>query len=489
MQRLIDAIYKLFVRNDKQTAARVPAPARAVAWIRAHESARGGIVSGSDSGDGGVLATGALLPTIFLYGECDLGIRCLQWLLRKQQSDGSFRDSDARSAVLPSSYVLLGLLATGRFSSDEVVDSARRVSEHLWRELVNPSLPDAIRPVLIWALSTAGKLVDEPKYLESAASFLEARVNSARNGVARHLLGHELTALIELDQVDRARRMLQPLLDRQKASGAMALEGTSCVSSPVLGQLACCCYRLGEWAAGDKALAWLEKHQCPSGGFLGSYGWSASYYPNSEVASAVKWYLDAHRLRVQSAMARCALPSTVALDDGRLHSVLRYINSRDRVVEVGCGKGRFLKAIRELRSEVSCTGVDITPSLLAEIPDEISRREGSLECVPYPDGSFDVTFSIEAIEHSANWEAAIRELSRITRPGGWVLIIDKPHSRWGRLECLSWEAWPDAHYLAQVLERYCDEVAYEPVGYDDTPADGLMVLWKGRRRPLPAARS
>jgi malonyl-CoA O-methyltransferase len=140
-----------------------------------------------------------------------------------------------------------------------------------------------------------------------------------------------------------------------------------------------------------------------------------------------------------------------------------------------------LKAVRETYPDVHCTGVDIAPALFAELPAEIQGIEGSLECVPCPDQSFDVAFSVEALEHSPNVEAAIRELIRITRPGGSIVIIDKQRSHWGHFETPSWEHWPDAKALAKLLRRYCDQVTFEPVGFEGYPADGLMVVWYGHK--------
>jgi hypothetical protein len=44
-------------------------------------------------------------------------------------------------------------------------------------------------------------------------------------------------------------------------------------------------------------MKWLDEHQMPSGGFLGSYGPKATYFPNAEISWAAKFYLDASLLR------------------------------------------------------------------------------------------------------------------------------------------------------------------------------------------------
>ena len=120
--------------------------------------------------------------------------------------------------------------------------------------------------------------------------------------------------------------------------------------------------------------------------------------------------------------------------------------------------------------------------MLAAVPASCATMPGSLENVPADDERFDVVFSVEAIEHSANREAAIREMARIAKPGGWLCIIDKQKSAWGRLSCPPWERWPAKEEMMALLRRYCDQVTAEPVGYDGRAPDGLMLLWKGRKR-------
>ena len=50
----------------------------------------------------------------------------------------------------------------------------------------------------------------------------------------------------------------------------------------------------------DLALRYLEKIQNRSGGFYGSYGEGAKYIPKAEISWAVKYLLDAHRLKART---------------------------------------------------------------------------------------------------------------------------------------------------------------------------------------------
>src|SRR5262249_59965372 len=110
-----------------------------------------------------------------------------------------------------------------------------------------------------------------------------------------HFLAYELEALIDLGRPGHAVPVLERLRREQSEDGAVRGEGgASWVCSPGLAQLAICWYKLGEAESADRAVAWLEAHQQPSGGFLGCYGEGGTYFPTAGLSWAAKFYLDAH---------------------------------------------------------------------------------------------------------------------------------------------------------------------------------------------------
>jgi ubiquinone/menaquinone biosynthesis C-methylase UbiE len=48
--------------------------------------------------------------------------------------------------------------------------------------------------------------------------------------------------------------------------------------------------------------------------------------------------------------------------------------------------------------------------------------------------------------------------------------------------CPSWERWPDTEQMKSLLNRGCDHVLCENVGYNGQSPNGLMILWKGQKR-------
>src|SRR5205807_3902971 len=101
-------------------------------------------------------------------------------------------------------------------------------------------------------------------------------------------------------------------------------------------------------------------------------------------------------------------------------SLLATRNARGTLVDVGCGTGELWRATRERFTQ--CVGVDAVryPGL----PQEMGFEQADLDRdrLPLRDAAADVTAAVEVIEHLENPRAFVRELVRITKPGGWVVV-------------------------------------------------------------------
>ena len=83
-----------------------------------------------------------------------------------------------------------------------------------------------------------------------------------------------------------------------------------------------------------------------------------------------------------------------------------------RVLDVGCGPKPYFPFFAERASEY--IGVDVVDNPAAEL-------RGSVESLPVEDGSFDVVLCTQVLEHCDDPAQAVRELRRVTAPGGRVL--------------------------------------------------------------------
>jgi len=173
-------------------------------------------------------------------------------------------------------------------------------------------------------------------------------------------------------------------------------------------------------------------------------------------------------------------PSTI--DPRILHVkvVLEHLGDLNgkRVADVGCGKGRFARIVKERNPGASVVALDLAEAMLRHIPTEIGRVAASMTALPMATEAFDGAYATESLEHAVDIPAAVAEFARIVKPGGKLVIIDKNAEAWGRLQTPEWEQWFGRKELEQLLARHCREVTSRPLSYwEDVEPDGLFLAW------------
>lgn len=107
------------------------------------------------------------------------------------------------------------------------------------------------------------------------------------------------------------------------------------------------------------------------------------------------------------------------------------ITNPSSILDVGAGTGRWAMEMATLYPQANVLGVDITPTApeatQGEIPANCAFTVGNiLEGLSFPDASFDfvhMRLLLFAIPE-ARWPDVTRELARVTRPGGWVELVE-----------------------------------------------------------------
>lgn len=126
--------------------------------------------------------------------------------------------------------------------------------------------------------------------------------------------------------------------------------------------------------------------------------------------------------------------------------------SGELIVDVGCGTGGLWPFVQDRFSRY--VGVD--GMRYAEFSEAIEFRQADLdrEPVPMADHSADVVVAVEIIEHLENARAFVRDLVRITKPHGWVLITTPNQRSLLSLATLvlkgRFSAFQDPHYPAHI---------------------------------------
>lgn len=110
--------------------------------------------------------------------------------------------------------------------------------------------------------------------------------------------------------------------------------------------------------------------------------------------------------------------------------LLPHIQPCSRILDVGCGPGSITLGFAALVPEGSVVGLDTSEELMKD--NETNAREKGLKNVsfvvgdiyhlPFDDASFDITHTHQVLVHLTDPVRALRELRRVTRPGGIVAV-------------------------------------------------------------------
>jgi ubiquinone/menaquinone biosynthesis C-methylase UbiE len=118
----------------------------------------------------------------------------------------------------------------------------------------------------------------------------------------------------------------------------------------------------------------------------------------------------------------------------------------EAVLDVGCGRGLLLIGAARRLTTGKAVGVDIWQAAdlssnrpegtlenarLEGVADRIEVRDGDARRLPFADGAFDVVVSKEVmhnIYNAAERDSAVREIARVLKPGGRLLLGDVRHT-------------------------------------------------------------
>jgi ubiquinone/menaquinone biosynthesis C-methylase UbiE len=155
---------------------------------------------------------------------------------------------------------------------------------------------------------------------------------------------------------------------------------------------------------------------------------------------------------------------------GKLHLRDRLISALswrgdERILDVGCGRGLLLIGAAKKLTRGKAVGVDIwqdkdlsgnRPEAVLEnaraeeVIDRVELKEGRAQALPFADEGFDIVLSLSTLHNISREDErdqAVREIVRVLRPGGRVVIHDIMHTR---------------KYAAVLREQGMEEVTVSP---------------------------
>ena len=108
------------------------------------------------------------------------------------------------------------------------------------------------------------------------------------------------------------------------------------------------------------------------------------------------------------------------LDEAEVALVTPHLSGAS-LLEVGCGTGLLLERLGAVAERA--VGVDLSPGMLEHAKARgLEVFEGSATALPFEDASFDVVCSFKVLAHVEEIELALREMARVVRPGGQVIV-------------------------------------------------------------------
>ncbi|MDH4452059.1 MAG: methyltransferase domain-containing protein [Verrucomicrobiota bacterium] len=173
---------------------------------------------------------------------------------------------------------------------------------------------------------------------------------------------------------------------------------------------------------------------------------------------------------------------------GPIYELVRRLCLKHRVqgslLDFGAGTGNLLKLLLSSDLPIEATGADIL-GRNASLPPEIRWVEGDLnQPLPVSGGLYDVVVSSEVIEHLENPRASFRDLNRVLKPGGLLILTTPNQESFRSIMALiltgHFMAFMDPSYPAHITAllrkdfvRICQETGFEPPAFAYSDHGGL----------------
>lgn len=160
--------------------------------------------------------------------------------------------------------------------------------------------------------------------------------------------------------------------------------------------------------------------------------------PPADLILRVALPFDAHDIEAARSAFDIEGLNHLRLYEQALAAVGSSLEQSQRLLEFGCGCGRFLRHLGPLADQVEIHGTDIDAEMIqwlrANVPYgryEVAPHEPPL---PYPDHHFDLVINCSVFTHLDErlQDLWLAELQRVTRPGGLLLLTVEGQTTWNR---------------------------------------------------------
>jgi len=447
---------------------------------------------------------GSCIPSLIRWGYRELAIQYVKWLCGIQSISGAWQNNSGNiEADIFDTARILGGLLEARSIYSSVDESVKRGCEWLVdkiqeldvsnnseeQEKNNKSL-NIIYLCCLSPLIKASKIYDEEVYNTIALKALsyyrsvqwDKEINCREISDIYIYIMEALTDMGETETV-------QELLDERVALQNLKKTVSECGKLHWLFQIASIYYRLGDLEYGNE----IFEYACEL--LRKSDGWDkvcenknnereSKYFLTWEVSRSIKYFLDTLYYKIYAMYNNrpYTFQKNILKEDGRyiVISKLAHADKPLKVLDVGCGTGRYLKNLLEDAPQNTYFAVDFSQQVLDQIEEkEIIKCWGRHCQLPFSDNEFDYVYSCEAFCHVIDIESGIREMVRVTKEGGVIAIVDKNKDNYGVMDIAEWEQWFDEKELKGIMSKYCKDIqVYSSIPYEGK-RDSLFSAWIG----------
>lgn len=135
------------------------------------------------------------------------------------------------------------------------------------------------------------------------------------------------------------------------------------------------------------------------------------------------------------------------------------LRANERVLEIGFGPGVAIELLARAAPDIRIAGIDPSCEMVGQAGrrnataiarNAVDLRRGSADDLPFDDDSFDAALAINSLQVWPDAMAGLREIRRVTKPGGRVALVFTPRSgqaRGGITELLSDAGFAEARLV------------------------------------------
>jgi ubiquinone/menaquinone biosynthesis C-methylase UbiE len=156
------------------------------------------------------------------------------------------------------------------------------------------------------------------------------------------------------------------------------------------------------------------------------------------------------------------------------------MTSGARVLDVGCGTGELMRRLRAKYPHAVLAGLDPVAEMLAVARDKLSGNEdlrtGYADALPWGAGAFDVVVSCNMFHYISHPVEALREMGRVLRPGGSLVLTDWCDDYLACRVCNLYLRLTNRAFYKTYRQAECRELLHA-AGYRDVTIERYKISW------------